>query len=41
MLRPGFEGPLTALLKRKHYTESTGATREARAFLKRIKNQLR
>ena len=41
MLRPGFEGPLTALLKRKHYTESTGATREARAFLKRIQNQLR
>ncbi len=41
MLRPDYEGPLTALLKRKCYTESTGATKEARAFLKRIKRQLR
>ena len=41
MLRPGYKGPLTALLKRKNYIESAGATREARAFLRRIKNQLR
>ena len=40
MLHPGYEGPLTALLKRKNYTESTGATREALAFLKRISKQL-
>lgn len=40
ILRPGSEGPLTALLKRKHYIESAGATPEALAFLKRIKNQL-
>ena len=40
MLHPGYEGPLTALLKRKSYTESTGATREARSFLKRISKQL-
>ena len=36
MLRPGYEGPLTALLRRKNYIESTGATKEALAFLKRI-----
>ena len=41
MLRPGYEGPLAALLKRKNYTESTGATRETPAFLKRIHKQLR
>ena len=41
MLHPSYEGPLTALLKRKNYIESAGATREALAFLKRIKNQLR
>ena len=35
MLRPDYEGPLTALLKRKGYIESTGATKEALAFLKR------
>ena len=36
MLRPGFSGPLTPLLKRKNHIESTGATKEARAFVKRI-----
>lgn len=41
MLHPGYEGPLTALLKRKNYTESTGATQKARTFLKRIHKQLR
>ena len=40
MLRPGYEGPITALLKRKNYIESTGATKEARAFLKQMKRQL-
>ena len=40
ILRPGSEGPLTALLKRKKYIESAGVTPEALAFLKRIKNQL-
>ena len=35
MLRPHYEGPITALLKRKGYIESTGATKEARAFLRR------
>ena len=35
MLRPGTVGPLTALLKRKGYRESTGATKQARAFLNR------
>ena len=40
MLRPGFKGPLTALLKRKGYRESTGATRQARAFLKCLKKEL-
>lgn len=37
MLRPGFVGPLTKLLKRKGLIESTGATDEALAFLNRIK----
>ena len=41
MLRPDFEGPLTALLRRNHYTESTGAIREARAFLRRCARKLR
>ena len=41
ILRPGSEGPLIALLKRKKYIESAGATQEALAFLKRIKTQLR
>ena len=40
MLRPGCEGPLTALLRRKNYIESTGATKEALAFLKRIAKKL-
>lgn len=40
MLRPGHRGPLTALLRRKGYQESTGATGQARAFLKRIQHQL-
>lgn len=40
MLRPGYRGPLTALLRRKGYFESTGATGQARAFLKRIQHQL-
>ena len=39
MLRPGAEGPITALLKRKNYIESTGATKEALSFLKQIKAQ--
>lgn len=37
MLRPDFVGPLTFLLKRKGYLESTGATKPALAFLHRIK----
>lgn len=37
MLKPGSEGPLTQLLKRKGFIESTGATKEALAFLKRAK----
>ncbi len=41
MLRPHYAGPLTALLKRKGYIESTGATKEARAFLKRTARSLR
>ena len=40
MLQPGYQGPLTALLKRKNYMESTGATKEARAFLKRAAQSL-
>ena len=40
MLRPGYRGPLTALLRRKGYWESTGATTKARAFLKKIQHQL-
>ena len=40
MLRPGYRGPLTALLRRKGYFESTGATRQARAFLNKIQHQL-
>lgn len=35
MLRPDYEGPLTQLLKRKGFIETTGATKEAVAFLKR------
>lgn len=37
MLRPGFAGPLTHLLKRKGYSENPGATKEAREFLHRIR----
>ena len=40
MLRPGHRGPLTALLRRKGYRESTGATRQARSFLNKIQHQL-
>lgn len=40
MLRPGHCGPLTALLRRKGYFESTGATGQARAFLNKIQHQL-
>lgn len=40
MLRPGYEGPLTALLKSKGYIETTGATKEALAFLNRAKIKL-
>lgn len=40
MLRPGYEGPLTALLKRKGYIETTGATKEALGFLNRAKKEL-
>ena len=40
MLRPGYRGPLTALLRRKGYFESTGATGHARAFLKKIQHHL-
>ena len=40
MLRPGYKGPLTALLRRKGYRESTGATTLARAFLNKIQHQL-
>jgi len=37
MLRPGFAGPITLLLKRKGLIESTGATKPALDFLHRIK----
>lgn len=37
MLHPGFMGPLTQLLKRKGFIESTGATREALVFLHKAK----
>ena len=40
MLRPGYKGPLTALLRRKGYRESTGATTQARAFLNKIQHQI-
>ena len=35
MLHPNYIGPLTQLLKRKGFIETTGATKEAMAFLKR------
>ena len=41
MLRPGHEGPITALLKQKNHIESTGATKAARAFLRRCARELR
>ena len=37
MLRPGFAGPITLLLKRKGFIESTGATKPALDFLRRVK----
>lgn len=37
MLKPGFVGPLTSLLKRKSFIENTGAPKEAEAFLERAK----
>lgn len=37
MLHPRHMGPLTYLLKRKGFVETTGATKEAIAFLKRLK----
>ncbi len=37
MLRPGFVGPITLLLKRKGGIESTGAAKPALNFLRRIK----
>ncbi len=41
MLRPDYEGPLTALLKRKGHIESTGATKASRSFLRRTAQKLR
>jgi len=35
MLRPGFVGPLTYLLKKNGYIDSTGVTKKARRFLRR------
>lgn len=40
MLRSGSTGPLTALLKHKGYQESTGASKQARSFLKHLKKRL-
>ena len=37
MLQPNYIGPLTLLLKRKGYSETAGATKEALHFLKRFK----
>jgi tetratricopeptide (TPR) repeat protein len=37
MLQPGFLGPITLLLKRKGFIESTGATKAALTFLRRVK----
>lgn len=37
MLQPGHLGALTLLLKRKGFRESTGATKAAQAFLRRVK----
>ena len=37
MLRPGFTGPLTLLLKRKGFIESAGATKPALGFLASVK----
>ena len=37
MLKPGFVGSLTNHLKRKGYPDTTGATKEATAFLKKAK----
>ena len=38
MLGPGFMGPVAGLLKRKGIIEDSGATREARAFLRRAED---
>lgn len=40
MLQPSFVGPVTLLLKRKGFIESTGATKAALAFLHRVKQVL-
>lgn len=37
MLRPGFVGPLTPLLKRNGFIETAGTTKEALTFLRRVK----
>lgn len=37
MLHPSYSGSLTELLKRKGFHESTGATKYAEAFLRRVK----
>ncbi|MGN0485669.1 MAG: hypothetical protein ACI4GB_00380 [Acutalibacteraceae bacterium] len=41
MLCPNYTGPLTALLKRKGYIETIGATKESIRFLKKAKKDLR
>ena len=38
MVRPGFIGPITLLLERKKFIDSTGATKAALDFLHRIKH---
>lgn len=38
MVRPGFIGPITLLLERKKFVDSTGATKAALDFLHRIKH---
>ncbi len=37
MLQPNYVGPLTLLLKKKGYSETVGATKEALNFLKKVK----
>ena len=41
MLQPNYVGPLTLLLKRKGYSETAGATKEALHFLKRFKRSFK